>query len=317
MTGRNRNARGAGAAAPRKEIEIIDPMRYLIRSPYGSYVAYYPDTKDFTAEYFLYKHGDRYLEQTLDLKFGLLNEDGKRIIKPEFDAISNLKEDSIYYAKSSNGYSFITKSGKIMNANDIRFEEINDMSEEFIGVKIDGRWGFVDINGKLRVANQYDNIGVYNEGLAPIKIMDRWGYIDKREDIIIQPAYDTVYTFKGGLCEVVKKGKFGLMNAKGKITLECEYDNLIPLKTGGFLSLKDNKYGLVSSEGRLLILPKFDQMIDLDNGFVIAPWKDKYGLMSNDGVNIIPMIYEQLKYDRYNDLYFATKKEAWIDLEIP
>lgn len=300
-----------------KEIEIVDPMRYLIRSPYGSFVAFYPETVDFTAEFFLYKHGERYLEKTLDLKIGLLDEDGERVIYPEFDEISALQEDSIYYAKSEKGYSFITKSGEIMNANDDRFEVINDMAEEFIGVKIDGRWGFVDINGKLRIANQYDNIGSYNEGLAPIKIRGHWGYVDKREDIIIQPAYDTVYQFKRGLCEVVKKGKYGLINSQGKITLECDYDDLIRLKTGGFLIKNENKFGLVSNKGRLLILPRFENMIDLDNGFVIASRKGKYGLMSNDGVSIIPMIYDDLKYDTFNDVYLAATSSEWIDIEFP
>ena len=299
-----------------REIEIVDPVRYLVRSPYGSFVAYYPETIDFRAEFFLYKLGDRYLEKTLDEQYGLRDEKGVRIIKPVFTEISELQEDSIYFAKSGSGYSFITKSGQIMVSNDDRFEEINGMSEEFIGVKIDGRWGFVDINGKLRIANQYDNIGPYNEGLAPIKILGRWGYIDKREDIMVQPAYDTVYSFQNGLCEVVKKGKYGLINASGHITLDCEYDQMKRVKTGGFLTGRNNKYGLASEEGRLLILPRFDEVKDLDNGFVIASRKGRYGLLSNKGVNIIPMIYEEIKYDPYNDVYLAAKAPVWVRLDI-
>ncbi len=301
----------------KKDIEIIDPMRYLIRSPYGSYVAYYPDTKDFTAEYFLYKHGDRYLEKTLDDKYGLLDEYGKRVIKPAFDEISVLQEDSIYFAKSKLGYSFITKSGKMRVSNDSRFEAINNMSEEFIGVKINDSWGFVDINGKLRVSNQYENVGPYNEGLAPIKILGRWGYINKREDLIVQPAYDTVYNFNNGICEVVKKGFFGLINAQGKITLDCEYDTLFRLNTGGYLTFKDNKFGLASSKGRLLVLPRYDELIDLNNGFVINSRNHKFGLMSNEGVSIIPMIYDDLKYDNYNDVYLAASASEWISIDIP
>ncbi len=299
-----------------KDIEIVDPMRYLIRSPYGSYVAFYPETKDFTAEYFLYKHGERYLEKTLDQKFGLLNEKGKRVIKPEFNEISKLQEDSIYYAKADKGYSFITKSGEILISGDNRFQEIRPMAEEFIGVKIDDRWGFVDMNGKLRIANQYENIGPFNEGLAPIKILGRWGYIDKREDIIVQPVYDTVYRFEGGLCEVVKKGKFGLINAAGQIALECEYDNIKRIKSGGFLIERDGKIGLVNKEGRLKILPRFDHVKDLSNGFVIAERKGKYGLLSNNGVSIIPMIYENLIYDQINDLYLAAEASEWEEIQI-
>ncbi len=105
-----------------------------------------------------------------------------------------------------------------------------------------------------------------------------------------------------------------MINAAGKITLECEYDDLIKLKTGGYLTRKGSKYGLASEKGRLLILPRFDQVIDLDNGYVIASRKGRFGLMSNDGVSIIPMIYEELKYDPHNDVYLAAKSPEWITL---
>ena len=297
-----------------KDIEIVDEIRYLIRSPYGSHVSFYPKTRDFSAEYFLYKHEGVFLEKTLDEKYGLLDATGRRIIKPEYDEISLLQDDSIYFASSQKGTSFITKSGKILSANDLRFEEIRDMEEEFIGVKIDGRWGFVDINGKLRIANQYDDVGEFNEGLAPIKILGRWGYINKREDIIVQPKYDSVSHFLDGLCLVVKKGKYGLINAKGKQTLECEYDEIIRLSNGGFLISNQRKIGLVNKQGRLVIMPKFEHVEDLNNGYVIASKRGKYGMLSNAGVSIIPMIYDNLIFDPYNDLYLAETTQTWSPL---
>ena len=66
-----------------------------------------------------------------------------------------------------------------------------------------------------------------------------------------------------------------------------------------------------------MILPRFDDIVDLDNGFVIASRKEKYGLMSNDGVSIIPMIYENLKYDSYNNVYLAATSSEWVDIELP
>ncbi len=298
----------------KKDIEIVDPIRYLIRSPYGSYVAYYPDTRDFSAEYFLYKHGSRYLEKTLDQKYGLLNEEGKRVIRPEFDDISALQEDTIYYAKAGDTFSFITRSGKILVSKDPRFQEIREMEEEFIGVKIDGAWGFVDMNGKLRIANRYENIGCFNEGLAPVKIRGRWGYINKREDLIVQPAYDSVFQFEAGICKVVKKGKYGLINAAGQITLECEYDDIDQLKTGGFIIARGREKGLAGRDGRLKILPRFDHVTDLDNGFIIASKQGKYGLFSNEGVATIPMVYEDLQYDAYNNIYLAASPAEWVEI---
>ena len=299
----------------KKEIEIVDPIRYLVRSPYGSFVAYYPETMDFTAEYFLYKSGSGFLEKTNDNKYGLRNADGDRVIKPEYTAISELYEDSIYIAQSEKGYSFITRCGKIVVSEDSRFEESKGMSEEFVGVKIDGKWGFVDINSKLRVTNQYENVGLYHEGLAPVKILRRWGYINKAENLIVQPVYDTVYTFHDGFCEVVKKGKYGLINAKGELVVDCEYDTMQRINTGGYLIIKDNKIGLVGKAGRLMILPRFDAVADLNNGFVIASRNGKYGLYSNDGVSIIPMIYDALIYDSYKNSYLAANSPVWVNLE--
>lgn len=298
----------------KKDIEIVDPIRYLIRSPYSSYVAYYPDILDFSAEYFLYKHGNRYLERTLDRKYGLLNEYGKRVIRPEYDEISELQEDSIYYAKAGDTYSFITKSGKILLLKDPRFQEIREMKEEFVGVKIDQAWGFVDMNGKLRIANRYENIGQFNEGLAPVKIRGRWGYVNKREELIVQPAYDTVFQFQEGLCVVMKKGRYGLINANGQITLECDYDNIQRLATGGFIILKGKEKGLAGKDGRLKILPRFDHVTDLNNGFIIASKMGKFGLFSNEGVATIPMIYDDLRYDCYNNIYLAANPAEWVEI---
>jgi hypothetical protein len=301
----------------KKDIEIVDPLRYLVRSPYGSYVAIYPDTRDFTAEYFLYRHGNVYLEKTLDDKLGLLNERGKRVIQPRYDHISKLQEDSIYIAHSSYGYSFITKSGVEMLRDDKRIQKARNVHEGLIGVMIDTKWGFVDINGKLRISNQYENIGPVNEGLAPIRIRGRWGYINVQEDIIVQPTYDTVYRFVGGLCEVVKKGQFGLIDARGKIVLECEHDNISRLAHGGFLLQKNTKIGMANNEGRLMILPRFDQVADLNNGFVIASSNGKFGLLSSGGMSIIPMIYEELVYDPINDIYLAASASKWEEITMP
>ncbi len=301
----------------KKEIEIVDPIRYLIRSPYGSYVAYYPNTIDFTAEYFLYKYGDRYLEKNLTNKYGMRDEAGVRIIEPEYDSIMDLQEDSIYIARADTCYSFITKSGKILNYMDPRFDEVRPIKEYFVPVNIDGEWGFVDLNGKLRIANQYQNVGNFNEGLAPVEIRNRWGYVDIREDLIVQPYYDTLYPYQGGVCIGVKKGLYGIINAEGRVVLECEYDNIQPIKTGGFVITKAGKLGMAAKDGRLLILPRFNKITDLNNGYVIAEKNGKSGVMTDEGMDIIPLIYDEIKYDPYNDVYLTSNAEEWITLNKP
>ena len=311
------DAKGQWAVPPqKKEIDIVDPKRYLVRSPYGSYVAYYPNVKQFDAEFFLYRKGNYFIEKTLANKVGLVDNDGKRIIKPEYDEISPLWQDSIYVVRNGSKYSFITKSGRIMDHDDNRFQDVMGMREDFIGVKIDGKWGFVDVNGKLRIANRYDGIGLYNEGRAPVKILGHWGYIDKLELLKVQPKYDEVSEFKNGLCIVTRNGKYGLINAMGREIIEPQYDSLYRLETGGFISIRGEEKGLINKAGKNLIFPRFAYIKDLNNGFVIVERKGHYGLMSTDGLSPIPMMYKNLIYDPYRKLYLAATPGEWKTLDL-
>ena len=81
-------------------------------------------------------------------------------------------EDSAFLFKNEKGWGIVELSGEILFKDDERFEQIIGYNEEFIGVKIDGFYGFIDLNGKLRIANRYEGIELYNDGMANIKILD-------------------------------------------------------------------------------------------------------------------------------------------------
>ena len=84
------------------------------------------------------------------------------------------------------------------------------------GVLMDGKYGFVDKLGKLRIANRYEQIGIFSEGLAPVKIGSQWGYIDQSDKITIQPQFMQAGDFDDGVAIVKKNGKSNLINARGK-----------------------------------------------------------------------------------------------------
>lgn len=298
----------------KKEIDMLDADHYLVRSAYGSYVAQYPKKVLFSAEYFLYPNNELYLEKTRDGKFGLLDARGRRIIPPVYDEISQLEEDSLYVTRSGDEYSFITKHGKVLDKLDQRYQVVRVMSDYFIGVKIDGKWGFVDINGNLRVANRYDDIGPYHEGMAPIKLRGKWGFIDKLELLKVQPLYDTVCPFREGLSRVKYKGQYGMVDKHGKKILDYEYDDILALETGGYITVKNGKKGLVNSKGHVLIWPKFEKVVDLNNKYVIVVRKGRYGLMSTEGLSPIPTLYDEIIYDPWKREYLVARPAEWETL---
>ncbi|MEJ0031821.1 MAG: WG repeat-containing protein [Bacteroidota bacterium] len=58
-------------------------------------------------------------------------------------------------------------------------EEVFEESEGMRGIRRDGNYGFVDAKGRLRIANRYEGIGTFRDGLAPVMILGKWGFVDK------------------------------------------------------------------------------------------------------------------------------------------
>ncbi|MGF1639161.1 MAG: WG repeat-containing protein [Cyclobacteriaceae bacterium] len=311
------NRDGLWDLLPQKsEVDLLPHNKYVVRSKYGSYLAEFPDTKLFSTQSYLYPHGMVFLEKTREGKYGLFDNKGKRILESIYNEISPLQEDSIYYVKNGLRYSFVSKHGILLNQLDNRFLEIFPMTEKFIGVKIDGKYGFVDVNGNLRIANRYEAIGSYENGYAPIKILGKWGYVDKRETLVVQPKYDTVYGFVDDFCVVSQASRFGLIDKKGDLIIRPEFDLIERLPQGGYMSLQDGKKGLIGSDGRHILMPRFDELTDLNNGYIIVGRKGKYGLNSTSGLTIIPMLYDKIVYDEYNHRFLAMKNAEWENKEI-
>ena len=51
-----------------------------------------------------------------------------------------------------------------------------------------------------------------------------------------------------------------------------------------------------------------------NNGYVVIQRNQKYSLLTLDGLSKIPMVYDYLTYDTFNNRYIALKKSEWITL---
>ncbi len=256
-------------------------------------------------------HTDRYL-QTKGSNTYLKSFTGRIIYFTENPIVA---KDDFLEEKISNGSMWrINFDGQIVYRQlppDSPYEKLFSETEGLRAIKKNGRYGFIDDRGRLRIANRYENAKPYSEKLAAIQILNKWGFIDHAENIIIQPVYESVTSFDKGTSLVKLKGKFGMIDITGKVLITPSFESLAPLSSGRFLATKENLVGLVDKNGNLIIQPKFDGLEDLDNGFVIIKKDEKYGLMTLQGVSTIPLIYDYLSFDAINNRYFGLEKSNW------
>lgn len=190
-------------------------------------------------------------------------------------------------------------------------EKIFPSTEGFRGIKKNGKFGFIDDQGRLRIANRYEDIKPFSEGLAAIKIRNKWGFINRDDAIMIHPNYEEVTPFGKGFSIIKQKGLFGILTHQGKVLLPARYDAVTFLNNGRVLLSLNGLQGLADQNGNVLLHPKYKSITDLDNGYVIVEQEGKFGLVTLKGISTIPQMYDYLKFDAEKNRYLALKKSQW------
>ena len=65
-----------------------------------------------------------------------------------------------------------------------KYGEVNDFRNGLAQVWIDGKWGFIDKNGKEIVKPKYDAASDFSEGIAPVSLGDNWYIINKKGKVL-------------------------------------------------------------------------------------------------------------------------------------
>lgn len=164
-------------------------------------------------------------------------------------------------------------------------ETIFEFNEGIARIKKNKKYGFIDLNNKLIIPLEFDDLRDFKNGLAAAKIGSKWGFINSTGALIIEPNYTEVTDFDdNGLAKVIKKIKWGIINKTGKVIVPIEFENM-PYAHSGWESSKFLK--VCKSTGLLGI-------------------SEVCGIYSRTGEEILPVIYDDISESRsfiYDDKY--------------
>lgn len=259
---------------------------------------------------------DRFLEFTSKTKF-LKSIDGSIIYFTD-NEITATDDHLLEYLPSGTIWK-IDMDGRIVDRKvqpDEPIEKIFEESEGLRGIKKNGKFGFIDSQGRLRIANRYEGIQKFSEGLAAAMIRGHWGYINREDKIAIQPAYEEVADFKDGFALVKQKGFFGLINKQGVQVLPARYESIQITKAGNLLIKQDKLFGLADAKGKALILPRYHHLEDVGDGFAIVERDGKYGVVTHQAISTVPLTYDLITYDPFNKVFITMKKSNWNTVKL-
>ena len=158
-----------------------------------------------------------------DGKYGLINLDGKELVKCEYDQI----------------------------------EVVVGTAKVFITTK-DSKKGLVDSLGNQIIENNYQEIKAltseYENGYIVKSDDEKYGVIGYDKNIVLDTKYDEIKNIYGNNMYVAKEnGSWKIVNSKQEVFLDGQFDDVKSIQTENAVIKKAGKYGVVSINGEMKI----------------------------------------------------------------
>ena len=148
---------------------------------------------------------DGFAAACIDGKWGLIDSAGEWKLEPQFEEILCNEAGQAYFqncvfAKQGDQILLVRDGETLGNP----YEDAEPFSETgYAAVCREGKWGFVDANGEIRIPFQYDEAHSFGQHLAGVREGDKWGFISLQGDMVIEPTFEEVKAFSSG-CAPVK-----------------------------------------------------------------------------------------------------------------
>lgn len=221
----------------------------------------------------------RYIFSDKNGLFGLLDENGKEIVLPEYLYIDKIKDGLIPAFTTKKEFIFLDGNGRKIK--DVKFRDIDrSYSEELLAVS--------DIQS------------------------GKWGFIDKKLNYVINPQFETANKFSGGKAEVKKDGSWGIVNKKGDFVADPELEfRRLADKLEKLISSFSNDKEISDSPHRIEITEDEDSKYEsvrkstcLKEKSISFKYEGKWGFLDENGKEVIPA-----EYDSVSAFYFGR---TWV-----
>ncbi len=227
-------------------------------------------------------------------KVSALGAHGRPVANTEYTSVSKWG-DHFELQKGDTTELYSPSGRRILSAAD-QVQDVGGFSEGYFLIKKGDRYGFVDVNGKLRIANRYDSAQCFSEGLAPVMINRKWGFVDLAEKLVIQPYYSWVSPVQDGLITFRLNGKYGLLNASGTEILGATFDAIERTPHGNYILKHTNAmYGFADAKGVQRLSANFQLIEDMGAGTLRIMQNGVVGLFDYAGKSTIPLRYQEIR----------------------
>lgn len=179
--------------------------------------------------------------------WGLINEKGEPKTAFIYSRLGYNFDRKLWIINYKNKEGLLTDDAKEYLAPN--YDRIAEIFDEYIIVEKNGLTGVIDHKGNMIIDFKYSKIVPIKEGRFSAMIKKKYGIIDSQSNTIIPFEFEDIYPL--GSDFIVQKQKLkGLYSKDGKPILQIQFDKIIDFKDGIAKVVKEGKTRWVDEKGR-------------------------------------------------------------------
>lgn len=234
-------------------------------------------------------------------KYGICDSDGNKIIKPVYDWIGTVDEQSGLIACESDGeLCYIDIKGNRRVSVSENYKLIGNFGNGYAPVRKNDNYGYID-----RKLNEYkfiyDYAGAFSNGIAAVKKGKNWGIINSDLYSVTGYVYDSILTDAYGFCAqygmviALINGNHSFIDISGnQISDRTFFDARLPASDNEPIAVRiDEKSGWSFSnrKGEIVLNTEYEDAGSFSCGLAPVYRDGKWGYIDTDGNLIIDCIF--------------------------
>lgn len=247
---------------------------------------------------------------------GFIDTSGVFVIPATYDAATPFKEGVAVVTRNDSAW-FVNKENK--NVFNSFYTEAFPFISGIAPVNKNGQWFLINRQGQ-EIAGPFDDLSEQSEQIYTVKLNNKYGALDIYGNYILQPRFDKLGDFKNGKAYYIDNGLYGFITKSGK-TFSARYQWISDFDENNIAIVKMNGlYGLINDSDSLFLNARYELILKAEHSNFILVRNNKYGFYSSKNCFITDVDNEfkkELPVSYYtNGLAFKlikNKKQAIMD----
>ncbi len=258
------------------------------------------------------KEGDLLLEFIHGKLRRVLQEEGILLDAVGMEAIKVISPNALNIRFRENKLGLHGKQGWLVAPNSDA-EWIGDGSEGLFPALKNGKYGYVNKEGKWVISPSFLEVGAFSEKVGSYRNGTNWGTINSEGIILSEAKWEEITDFSGGVAIAKSAGKYFLIHPSGELAYPEGLDKILRLKEGFYLVENNSKTGLLNSHGKTLLSITFDHVQVENKDFFVVSKDGLSGIMRANGDVFLPLHYSNVAIDWTEQKIFVKSASPIIE----